>query len=206
MKKNNVFHYLAGACFILAAALSLFDYHYFSIRSLAGLVLTAVGLFIGKNMLAAIGSGIYAVASAWDYIWAFINFGYAEFVAPIVLISDFLGILLFGVFLFLACTNQKVKTFGTIAAITKVLALLLALISSALRLLHIDFFSFILSAFLIAGTLLLSAARNYVPKAVPANVNAGSQIQRLEKLKTLLDNGVISQEEFDEKKKQVLNL
>lgn len=71
-------------------------------------------------------------------------------------------------------------------------------------------FPLIIGAFLVGfaldTTVKKISSHGIVPAAATANINTASQIQRLEKLKALLDNGVISQEEFDEKKKQILNL
>lgn len=38
------------------------------------------------------------------------------------------------------------------------------------------------------------------------NMALESQVERIEKLKKLLDSGVITEEEFDQKKKQILGL
>lgn len=59
----------------------------------------------------------------------------------------------------------------------------------------------------LASESLLSDEKAVVKTSVNAGTNATfaeSQVERLTKLKTLLDSGVISQEEFDEKKKQII--
>lgn len=76
--------------------------------------------------------------------------------------------------------------------------------------------SFMLSiiAFISASVLLgigFDTSPNPIPSLVghannPANAAVPSQVERLTKLKELLDNGVITQEEFDEKKRQILGL
>ena len=45
-----------------------------------------------------------------------------------------------------------------------------------------------------------------VPKTIINNVNENTNADEIKKYKDLLDNGAITQEEFDEKKKQLLNL
>jgi len=72
---------------------------------------------------------------------------------------------------------------------------------------------YIVPVLMIAGSVLLalSSETDKKTKPIPANVKAAvpaggglSQTERLIKLKSLLDSGVITQEEFDAKKKDIM--
>lgn len=63
-----------------------------------------------------------------------------------------------------------------------------------------------LTGAVIEDTDFISGASKSIQKTAPVKLGVESQIDKLTKLKGLLDSGVITQEEFDEKKKELLNL
>ncbi len=50
------------------------------------------------------------------------------------------------------------------------------------------------------------AARQPAPAAAPPPMSVGDQLDAVKKLKELLDVGILTQDEFDSKKKQILGL
>ena len=79
----------------------------------------------------------------------------------------------------------------------------------------LNFRGFLSNILLIVGTFVIGMAVDCITVKVSTGTNeatgkvvsstpAESQIERLTKLKGLLDSGVISQEEFETKKKQIL--
>ena len=47
---------------------------------------------------------------------------------------------------------------------------------------------------------------NTINASAPTSINEANPIEKIREYKTLLDEGIISQEEFDSLKKQLLNL
>jgi hypothetical protein len=101
---------------------------------------------------------------------------------------------------------------GIIAAVRFLFSLIINLIVDGL--LGLTFTGFLSYLALIVGALMIGlSASDNAAKEIPATAaskatmvekNSESQIDRLTKLKSLLDSGVITQEEFDQKKKQIL--
>ena len=50
------------------------------------------------------------------------------------------------------------------------------------------------------------AARQTAPAAAPPSMSVGEQLDTVKKLKDLLDAGLLTRDEFDSKKKQILGL
>lgn len=126
-------------------------------------------------------------------------------------INVWLNIVYF-VFFLAACFNRKnAVAWGAVAAVSKIVIVVLCAVEG-------ESISFVIGeVLLLAGVLLLGMA--FQTKKVPVKVAAtatgttatvalGTEtaIEKLTKLKQLLDDGIITQEEFDAKKKQLLGL
>lgn len=175
------------------------------------------------------GFDLYLATDILTYLaFAFITLGLL-FNKPIISAAGIVGVLhpvngildlgldlgfcldiVFYVFLFIACLNRKNATvWCAIAAVSRAILLVLAIGGSAKTIL--------LYATLLVGVLLLGVAfqtkkASAKPTAtatdttVTVALGTETAIEKLTKLKQLLDDGIITQEEFDAKKKQLLGM
>lgn len=212
-ENNNTFKYIAGACFAVLVVLSVIfkiqnGYYFWGPFLMIGYALIAVSMFVSVPALTAIGSALEGVCAIHMLIS---YFGYLQdpwfpkgfFISPILY-------LVIWVLLLVASLNPKLtKKLGIAAGIIAAVWSLFESVSLGLTL--TEFLDYLA---LIVGTLMigLSATDNAVKeisattasKATLVEKNSETQIDRLIKLKSLLNNGVITQEEFDQKKKQIL--
>ena len=165
-------------------------------------------------MLIAVGGGVSAVSSVRTLIIYLGNMDYVPkryFIAALILLVVWILIIVSGV------NKKSGKTLAMIAGALSALRFFVIIFGNKL-----DYGSFGLNAIgflsylvIIVGTFMIGLASESLlsdeKAVVKTSVNAGtnatfaeSQVERLTKLKTLLDSGVISQEEFDEKKKQII--
>jgi hypothetical protein len=177
----------------------------------------AGGLFISNPSVSMIGGGLCAIRfifpvmhENWSYTAGnFIWFAYWVLVALI----------------FINWKKKNKKIFAYIACGILLLVILYYPMDNIMFWVnlrgHLPSFHYIASdlimmvksyGLLIIGTFLLGLSFETAPKKVaqPAtqsvDTNTESTIVRLEKLQNLLDNNVITKEEFEEKKKQILGL
>lgn len=220
MEKNNSLRYVSGACFALVAILSIPGFFYgnsdwiWNLLCEASYVLIAIAMFASVPMLIAIGGGISAIVSVRNIIcqleWFFAKF---------FIIAE-IFILVAWVLIVVAALNMKNgRTLGIVSSVLIALRYLVTIFGNKIA---AGIFGFHLSAFLInlvliLGVLMMGLAfgDNLFKHSETANSKANgngnvtsgeSQIERLIKLKELLDKGVISQEEFEAKKKQILGM
>lgn len=221
---NNTFKYIAGASFALLAVLTVIDMiqyelYFWGLFSLIGSALIAVSMFVSVPALTAIGSALYGVIAIhllitdFQDVWGYVEDSWflIQFFIPGILF------LVFWVLLFVAGLNPKsTKKLGIAAGIIAVVSFLCGLISNLIvnGSPGMPFTGFLYYLAGIVGALMIGlSAPDNAAKEIPANAaskatmvekNYESQIDRLTKLKSLLDSGAITQEEFDQKKKQIL--
>ncbi len=219
-ENNNTFKYLAGACFAVLVVLSVISmiqngFYFWNLFSMIGAALIAVSMFVSVPALTAIGSALYGVGAIRTLI---LYFGYLQVSGfPKGVFIPAILFLVIWVLLLIASLNPKLtKKLGIAAGIIAAVRFLFSLISNLIVYgsLGLTFTGFLSYLALIVGALMigLSATDNAAKeisataasKATLVEKNSETQIDRLTKLKSLLDNGVITQEEFDQKKKQIL--
>lgn len=213
--KNNI-KYIAGipsCALVLLYVTDLIDS--FSIISLIHAIsfgIIAIAIFLSIPTIAAIGYGVLAferlvyivkdcvirdlpLRSPFHILWG-------------ILVVHFLLLLIASI------KTKSSKVLGLIASILVVVAIIFIKIIGS-----IEGFSVNTQAYLIWGTYIINAILSGIAFSNKAefNSNAPSQVisqrvvessstERLIKLKDLLDRGIITQEEFDAKKKEILNL
>ena len=225
-KNNSSLRYVAGACFGIDAILIIinlvqnaqngYSFNAWALLTLVGAVLIAIAMFASIPMVIADGGGVSAVSSARTLISYLGNMDYVPkryFIAALILLVVWILIIVSGV------NKKSGKTLAMIAGALLALRFFVIIIGNKL-----DYGSFGLNArgflsylVLIVGAFMIGLASESLPSdgkvVVKTSATAGtnatsaeSQVEKLTKLKTLLDSGVISQEEFDAKKKQILGL
>jgi len=216
-KKSN-FRLASGICYLLGALYGLFTQfssytRVGNILQIIALVLVAVGMLLQFPLLSVIGSGIQ-ILTRYRAILG-IKFLFQSFSMYQALVGfRELALMLYWVVFLLAVLNIKGKR--------KNLGIASGCLLLILSILTFDRAQYIIFEGIIpaAGTVLFALAADDFPNkisSVPAvtphkssntatSEYEGNQVERLAKLKELLDKGVISQEEFDAKKKQIMGL
>lgn len=218
MENKKTLQYITAACFALLAVNTLItlvrldEFAIFTLLVLISYALIAVAIILPMPVFAAIGTGISVfvnLRSLINFITAFggdiFDYDFLFFAA----LSDLLGIACF-VLLLITCLNKKnAKTLGIVAAALYFVRTILLIIEGA----TFSFRSYIATALIIAGAVLLGmvfsdnseqSAAATVSTAVTPTTDYSDAIEKLTKLKSLLDAGIISQEEFDAKKAEIL--
>ena len=216
IKKNFPFRYAAGGCFAACALIYLIiryghipsgDFYPYDLLCILAFAVIAVGLFVSVPMVSAAGSALLLVRHAIFlftqikyifefgdcYVWGFLSF---------------LTQTIFALLLLITCLNRRsAKTTGVIAAAVRffIPAIQIIINSGSLR-------SIALLLLECAGALCLGFAFSELkdkPKAVAATAPKASGVsdtyEKLTHLKELLDKELITQEDFDAKKKELLD-
>lgn len=213
MENYRNLRFASGLCFSFIAILNIINMsshklEVWDLLLLTGIILLAVSLFVAKPILSTIGSTVCIICEIHRIIfWIKILMDMHWFSVRIV--ASLLLPLLFYIFLFIASLSPHItKPFGLAAGGAAVIRFLL-LISDSSDFKAITIFLYvipIIAAILLALSCPAKTNRKDTIKTVtpmPAS-SVESQTDRLLKLKSLLDNNVITQEEFDSKKNQIL--
>lgn len=221
--ENKALKYIAAICFAIIAVwgiVDLFDYFYFwDLIGVVGNIFVVIALLTATPILSTVGfalwsSGIlYALVGNFEWI--------LHGALPFDLVIVWVVSLVLLVLLMIAGIKPKsAKTLGLIATILAVVRLVALVIGDVTRGHEITASRILWGLLFTAGTLLLGLTYDSFSKkavvskaAVTQNSNVSAQgifedsnVEKLMRLKSFLDEGVLTQEEFDEKKKQILGL
>lgn len=225
-KKNNSLRYVAGACFGIRALSCIngivwdmqngYRLSPWTFISIVGYALIAVSMFASVDILTSVGGGIFAVNAARVLI------SNLSTISPFkrYLITGFIWLVVCILFVVIGLNRKNAKTICIVAGALLAVRLFVFIFCAFCDKIYYDVFSLSFIEFLrnvieIVGTIMMGLALNIDDAQESSSKTAGSsgihsrtpaesQMDRLAKLKDLLDNGVISQEEFDAKKKQIL--
>ena len=230
-KDLKIIRYLAGAIF-LALALSSFLYIYpflfasassaytaysstsviRDIVSAIGAVMMAVSMLLGMRQVFMVGAGFQAVSCLVKLLFSRIGTPAQDTVNIISCVLLLAGY----VFIALAIQEKKNKTIYEILSIALFLIGCIASqiadygeVSASSIAFALEDFALIASPILLACIVLENVPQAQTTKTVkqpPKTAKSDNRIEELTKLKDLLDTGVITQEEFDAKKKQILGV
>lgn len=211
---KQVLRILAGALFLLVAfrgnnGYVMVDKPSFIVAVLSSIsfVVLAVALFIQRDKLLIVGALIATICQLPGALGALRSY---QLLAPSYALRMVIWYLVFFLtllFLFLCALKQEYAQSMCIAVVATVAAHFLseALIVHSLYV-FLENLPLLL-AIVLTAVILAEKAQKATPKAtIQPEEKANSQIGELTKLKDLLDCGAITQEEFDEKKKQILGL
>lgn len=220
MEKKSGLRYVAGVVYVVYAILNIIElvqngFWIWTFLSVVGAVLVAAGLFIALPVLSAIGSGVCGIGPVRMLI-VYLSFSVDSWFPKRYIFIAFLFVA-FWILLVIACLKtENAKQLGIVAGVVAIVRLLAIFIMDGLY--QFTFMGVLWQVIIIVGAILLGFAYTGVQNknitALSANTaqrtksvaSVENQIERLINLKSLLDSGVITQEEFDAKKKQILEL
>lgn len=224
MKNKKTLQYVAGALFALRAIIPLVlmlnsgHYTIWSFLSPLGYFLIAISLFASLQFLTTFGAIVAAVneirniiiilrivlyvpESMWsDYI------DYISIQNPKLFLAIEVAAVLYLLFLAICGLSRKAaKILGILSGVIRAISYVVSIGLGQSQLTPLGAVYVVL--FVIGAILLGIAFSANEGKAAPAvgTVSAGSdKIEQLTRLKSLLDMGALTQEEFEEKKRQIL--
>lgn len=206
---KKTMRYVAGALFALNAILRLvfaFGGQGLTIWSFVwpvGLLLIAAGLFIDLPVLSTVGGFILA---AYEVRQLLVNLELDAF--RLDLLAFVVALVLLAI---IGLSPKTAKTMGILSAVFYVLEVILLV----LRLppySHLSSRSYLYIALFLAGVILMGIAFSAdkpketvaAPQIDAPQSELSEKLDRLIRLKDLLDKGVLTQEEFEAKKREVL--
>lgn len=222
-KNNSSLRYVAGACFAGLTVLYLigcvqYGFSFWGSLYLASYALIAVSMFASLPILTSAGAGLLAVNTIRVLIIYFddiIGIGFAGF--PKHLLFDTILFLAYSVLLIVVGINKKsAKQLGFVAGGVYVLGFAIVMIGNKVAngSFGLSFRGFLFDVLFTVGAFMIGMATDCINAKASTGTNeetgtaafsapAEGQAERLTKLKTLLDSGIISQEEFEAKKRQI---
>jgi|GEM_PF-3357927 len=218
---SKIYKFIAGGCFGLSAIIriviyvldcietSFFGINYSSIIFTTGLILSAIGFLLSKHILCTIGFALGGVSCLIDL------FHYLPPIYPGYLISCFVIILemAFYILLLIASVQKNSgKILGIIAASLNGIQIIICIMMGAINIFSLLFILLYVVVAIFSGLTFKNSPKKVVAtgkQAVtsPSSVaSASDNLDNLLRLKKLLDDEIITQEEFEAKKKEMLNL
>lgn len=215
MKNKHTLRYIAGACFAAKALLSVISlaksgFSISGLLPLASYSFIAVSMFASIPVLTTVGGVICLFYSLISNAWVILH-------APIMYkIQSILYAVLWVIVAAIGANKKQSKQLGFTAGIAAVLNFLIIIVINLKNqgVFGLSFTGFLSYFLLIIGAFMIGYASADMPvkAAAKPSTSAGganaasseSQTDRLVGIKKLLDSGVITQEEFEEKKKQIL--
>lgn len=215
-QKNDIIRYCAGAAFALQAISWLRSGPYMSVVLIAlcymaigaSFVVIGASFFVKKPVLATVGQVVRLLPMAITFLTCLVDGEFSWMIETgqyWVLIQIFLALAAEIIFLVLTITRKK--QLGIAAAVACGIACGIASFGNTSLLFSSPMEGMILS---LVGYVLAGFAFEAMPSKASAKAlgttqsSAADKIQRMENLQNLLEKGIITQEEFDEKKKQLL--
>lgn len=221
--ENKAIKYLTAACLGIIAIwniVNLVDYFYiWGLISTIGSVLVVIALLASVPALSAVGFALCAVEPLYACVRNFegLNYGLSKLIFLVWIVAAIVYLLLM-----IASINPKsAKTLCTLATVFAIIRLIVLMVRNINEGYGITFGPVLWGLVMAAGAMLLGltydgiAKKNAISKATNSSggdyspvqaVVEDSNVDKLMRLKAFLDDGVITQEEFDEKKKQLLGL
>lgn len=214
---SKVIKYLAIACFAVGAVMDIIDcikyFSFFNVIYVVGSVLIIVALLTSKPILSSIGFAFWATIMFSNFLQNIRG----VFNSPLIGVVWGINIVVYVLLMLSSINLKKAKNFGFIAMILSIVRLLLLIIRNLTQGFGIGAYLIIWGVLLAVGSMLLGLAYDEIvngessKKIATSNLNKvniaeESNVEKVVRLKAFLDDGLITREEFDEKKKQLLNL
>lgn len=217
-KSINFCRYLVGLLFIISfvdKVVYISSISFLNVLPLIGFILMAVSMFSGVYELLAVGAGVRAISHLIGLVRQLGHLG-SEY-ALILVIYNILFLVGYALVIYFVFKRQSAVKISILISVLLLIGqgvYYIPTIASGMELRYlvsnlIGRFDDSCLPIILAGFVLANTPKNRPAKEIPAAKKAetsNSQIDNLVRLKELLDAGAITQEEFDEKKKQILGL
>lgn len=218
MKNRETLRLIAGACFAISAVLTIVSYAPKLSYGFAAFIipllflvimdgLIAVSMFTSTPILTTVGSAGQLVFSSLRLI-SDIEFFADSGNIGLILLPTILRLFMWLSLIIASIKTKSAKRMGIIAGVIAAVEFVVKIIG------HCTIFGSAIRIVTIVGVLLVGLSLDGLPARKVAAVASGGQakiqqgsnntIERLTRLKALLDKGIITQEEFETKKKQIL--
>lgn len=228
--KEKQYRYIAGGLLAVELIRMLIQaingsFSFWTVLSLVATALMVAAMFTEKYVLLAVGAGLKLPSSlvslvsnirvVFSNIKYFGDSRYTNYALALGL-SNILSLAVFVLLLLAVFQRDKAKKLCFTSAGLRVGVFVLTIVSyiifgvnvrSILRLIPSTLLgcaSIVLVGIVMQAGKKCENVSPAVPTAAPVTADTSARIDKLMKLKTLLDNGVLTQEEFDAKKKQLL--
>lgn len=223
-KTKIPFRYIAGGCFAASTIIYLIylisgiDFSLSYLFSALAFAAIAVGLFLSIPMVSAAGSALFLILNVVD-LFQFLHdlFSYYDSfyfsTYHFIYLIDYLETVIFSLILLVTCLNRRsAKTMGIIAAAVQVLYIIIIGVFGFSWYLNWEVSLWVVVRLLLdcAGAVFLGFAFSELKSKSKAAAAAlwpsgvSDTYEKLTHLKGLLDKGIITQEDFDAKKKDIL--
>lgn len=229
-KTKIPFRYIAGGCFAACAIIYLVirygdipsgGFYHYDLLCILAFAVIAVGLFVSVPMVSAAGSALLLVRRV---IFLFYKFRYffkhfkaiSSVLSLLGFLMNYLIPIIFALLLLITCLDRRsAKTRGMITAAVRffipAVYFIIIIIRGSIFINSSSLLSIALLLLESVGALCLGFAFSELkdkPKATaaaaPKTFGVSDTYEKLTHLKELLDKGIITQEEFDAKKKDIL--
>lgn len=212
--ENKTLKYIAAICFALIAVQDIVyvitDFYFLNLLPAVGSIFVVIALLTATPILSTVGFALWSIDVLLPFVggqWILYN--------STLFATQVMSLVLYILLMIAGIKPKSAKTLGLVAAILAVVKLVITIMGYGMIATYI-FWGLLLAA----GAMLLGltydsfSQKEVMNKAVAAqNSNIPAQgilednnVEKLMRLKAFLDEGVITQEEFDEKKKQLLGL
>lgn len=222
MKNNNVRIIAIVCCAILAVwdIVDLFGYFEFLwLIATIGSVLVVVALLAKTPALSAVGFGLMTLPVIIN-ILRHIGDIFEGWLPISFLLLWILNIAAYILLMLVSIKPKSAKSLGTVAAIVSMIRLAVSVIADIIEGYSFSATGFIWGLLFAASAMLLGLTYDCLGNNAPAVGNSvlvsetpiaqkilqTGNVDKILRLKEFLDKGIITQEEFDQKKKELLNL
>ncbi len=212
--ENKTLKYIAAICFALIAVRDIVyvitDFYFLNLLPAVGSIFVVIALLTATPILSTVGFALCSINVLLPFVGGqWILYNGTLFATQIMSLALYILLMIAGI------KPKSAKTLGLVAAVLAVVELVITIMGYGIIATYI-----LWGLLLAAGAMLLGltydgfSKKEVMNKAVAAqNSNIPAQgilednnVEKLMRLKAFLDEGVITQEEFDEKKKQLLGL
>ena len=197
---KKTLRFVAGAAFALNCIIRLITY--FTLPGSVGVwsyiwtiayLLIAVSLFVDLPILTTVGGIVLTIGAVRSLVVMMPR------IVPYILVETIAFLLL----VFVGLSRKAAKPLCLLSAILYLAYILMSMLGSGYGL---TIRTILLTALFLIGVVLMGislSATDSKEETAPKSAT-GDKLDRLIKLKDLLDKGILTQEEFEEKKKQIL--
>jgi len=207
MENKKVFQYIAGACFALVAVLGLvsaftsrYGFYFRSAIAPIAFLIVAIGLFLNKPIIATVGSGIVTIYTLYNFTTMLGRASGMYYVYMVFIIASY------ALLTMTTLLHNSSMTTAIISAVARMIYLaIIAIMGGGTSGVNVITALLYAVGVIMIGLAFSTQKKNVAPVSnAPIRSQSSNSIEQITKLKGLLDKGIITKEEFEAKKKEIL--